>query len=127
MKKLTDDMPWEEQYKTKNMDHLNDHAKMWNIQLYKKCKPGKSIRPDKIHNKMIITGAKPLINELVMLFNKRLNEGYYPKSWNYSNIHPIPKPKKLYSIPSNYRPIAVSSCLGKVFEKMLQDDFNNTV
>ena len=32
---------------------------------------------------------------------------------------PIPKPGKIHSNPKNFRPIAVSSCLGRVFEKIL--------
>ena len=81
--------------------------------------PDKAIGPDKIHNKMIAQAKDILIEELYILFNNCLKDGIYPQVWNYSNIHPIPKPNKLHSDPSNYRPIPVSSCLGKVFEKLL--------
>ena len=75
--------------------------------------------PDLIHNKMIIEGDQPSWDELIRLFNECLRKGQYPMGWNFANIHPIPKPNKLHSNPSNYRPIAVSSCLGRVFEKIL--------
>ena len=81
--------------------------------------PDKAIGPDKIHNKMIIQTKEILIDELQILFNNCMKDGIYPQVWNYSNIHPIPKPHKLHCNPSNYGPIAVSSCLGKVFEKLL--------
>ncbi len=36
-----------------------------------------------------------------------------------THIIPIPKPNKDHSNPTNYRPIALSSCLGKILEKIL--------
>ncbi|MCP4990178.1 MAG: reverse transcriptase family protein, partial [Colwellia sp.] len=45
--------------------------------------------------------------------------GTFPKFWNFANILPIPKPNKDHSNPSNYRPIAISSCLGRIFEKIM--------
>ena len=85
----------------------------------KELDPNKAYGPDKIHNQMLIKGAPLLLEELLILFNNCLDDGCYPQIWNYSNIHPIPKPNKLHSDPANYRPIAVSSCLGKIFEKLL--------
>ena len=75
--------------------------------------------PELIHNVMIIKGDKMLWHELTKLFNECLQQGSYPQHWNYANIHSIPKPKKIHSNPKIYRPIAVSSCLGRIFEKVL--------
>ena len=68
---------------------------------------------------MIIKGCHPLWNNLLSLFNKCLQNGHFPKIWNFANVCPIPKPDKIHSNPKNYRPIAVSSCLGRIFEKIL--------
>ena len=68
---------------------------------------------------MIKEGGIYLWNELLRFFNECLDRDEYPKCWNYANIHPIPKPNKIHSNPKNYRTIAVSSCLGRVFEKIL--------
>ena len=119
IKNITKEITGEKKVNNK-IDHLNNPIQSYEVyNCIKDLSQEKAIGPDKIHNKMIIQGGKPLIKELVILFNKCLKDGYYPQTWNYSNIHPIPKPKKVHSNPSNYRPIAVSSCLGKVFEKIL--------
>ena len=68
---------------------------------------------------MLINGGPDLWNNLLSLFNKCLQTGKFPKVWNFANICPIPKPNKIHSDPKNYRPIAISSCLGRLFEKVL--------
>eukprot|EP01083_Nonionella_stella_P037201 101419_1 len=76
----------------------------------------KAMGPDKIHNLMIIKGGIDLWRHLVILFNKCLVSGIFPKCWNFANILPIPKPNRDHSDPKNFRPIAISSTLGRVFE-----------
>ena len=68
---------------------------------------------------MIINGGIQFWKHLTVLFNNCLSKGIYPDSWNYANITAIPKPGKDHSNPANYRPIAVSSCLGRIYEKVL--------
>ena len=79
----------------------------------------KAYGPDLIHNQMIINGGPTLWSKLLVLFNKCLSDGTFPTIWNFANICPIPKPSKIHSDPKNYRPIAISSCLGRLFEKIL--------
>ena len=118
--KLTQDIPWSNTDRHNTIDILNNPIQHYEIiNCINDLNPDKAFGPDKIHNKMIIQGKDILIDELLILFNNCLKDGSYPQLWNYSNIHPIPKPNKIHSNPSNYRPIAVSSCLGKVFEKLL--------
>ena len=68
---------------------------------------------------MIINGGPPFWSKLLTIFNKCLITGTFPKIWNFANVCPVPKPNKIHSNPKNYRPIAISSCLGRVFEKIL--------
>ena len=44
--------------------------------------------------------------------------GNFPPSWRTYTVMPIPKPAKDASDPNNYRPIALTSCLCKVIERM---------
>ena len=53
---------------------------------------------------------------LLKLFNHCLTNGSYP--WNTSVITPIIKSGNVND-PDNYRPIAVGSCLGKLFSSIL--------
>ena len=43
----------------------------------------------------------------------------FPDEWRKAIIIPIPKPGKNHQDPSNYRPIALTSCLCKLIEKMV--------
>ncbi|KAL2092947.1 hypothetical protein ACEWY4_010259 [Coilia grayii] len=58
--------------------------------------------------------------EIVLkLFNKVWNEGTLPVAWKRSTILPFHKPGKDKTDPGNYRPIALTSHLGKLMEKMV--------
>ena len=43
----------------------------------------------------------------------------FPHSWRQATNVPIPKPGKDHTNPSNYRPIALTSCLCKLMEKLV--------
>ena len=45
--------------------------------------------------------------------------GKFPESWELATIIPIPKPGKDHTEPTNYRPIALTSCLCKTLERMI--------
>ena len=45
----------------------------------------------------------------------------FPPSWREATIVAIPKPGKDYSDPNNYRPIALTSCLCKTMERMVNN------
>ena len=58
---------------------------------------------------------------VLRLFNKVWLEGDIPAAWKQSVIIPIRKPGKDAKNPSNYRPIALTSQIGKVMERMVND------
>ena len=45
----------------------------------------------------------------------------FPKDWSKATIIPIPKPNKDHTEATNYRPIALTSCLCKTMERMIND------
>ena len=99
---------------------LNDPIKFYEIKMViNNLENYKAIGPDTVHNKMLKKAGIPLIKQLIILFNKILLNGNYPKYWGLTNLLPIPKPNKDHSNPANYRPIALSSCIGKIFEKVI--------
>ncbi|GFO40540.1 ribonuclease hi [Plakobranchus ocellatus] len=58
------------------------------------------------------------LHTLLKLFNNIWTTGDIPPSWREASVVPIPKPGKDPSDPSNYRPIALMSCLCKTLERM---------
>ncbi len=59
---------------------------------------------------------------LVKLFLLCLSTSTFPSCWKYAYIQPVPK-KSDRSNPSNYRPIALLSCLSKAFETIFSKWF----
>ena len=69
--------------------------------------------------KLIKLTDTSLIRPLTMLFNKSLSLGQVPAQWKMANISAIFKGKGSEQDPTNYRPISITSCLGKVMEKII--------
>ena len=59
-----------------------------------------------------------IVKPLTMIFNKSLQEGIVPKDFRMANITPIFK-KGDRKRPNNYRPISLTSIVGKIFEAIL--------
>lgn len=72
---------------------------------------------------MIKYGSESLIRPLTQLFNLSLQTTVFPKKWSTGFVTPIFKSGDK-SDPANYRGITLSSCLGKVFTKILNNRLN---
>lgn len=59
--------------------------------------------------------------KLLGLYNKVWDMGKLPNAWKEAVIIPIWKPGKDPSKPVNYRPIALTSHLGKIMERMITE------
>jgi len=53
------------------------------------------------------------------VFNDLWVTDNFPSSWSEATVIPIPKPGKDLTDPVNYRPIALTSCLWKTFERLV--------
>ena len=58
---------------------------------------------------------------LLALFNKTWTAGHIPKTWKLATINPILKKGKKADKPQNYRPISLTSCVGKLGEKIVNN------
>ena len=56
---------------------------------------------------------------LLDILNSFWSSGTSPESWKISIIIPILKPFKDSSLPQNFRPIALTSCVSKIYERMI--------
>ena len=73
---------------------------------------------------MLKAGQNYLLPVLVKLFNAVLTSGKYPQSWARGRIIPLHK-KGDKTDPSNYRGLTLSSCLGKLFNSVLNCRLTN--
>lgn len=85
----------------------------------------KSPGPDQIHNVALKNAPHKLNTYLSIIFNACIQIGYYPDVWKTSIIRPIPKPHKDPTLVKSYRPIALTSTIGKTFEKILNNRLRN--
>ena len=58
---------------------------------------------------------------LLKMFNKFFQESYFPPAWCTSVIIPVPKPGKNQNLATSYRPIALTSCLCKLMERLINE------
>lgn len=75
--------------------------------------------PDNISYLMLQHLSRNSLLNLLKLYNRIWQERAFPNSWRQATIIPFPKPGKDGSQPGNYRPIALTSCMCKLFERMI--------
>ena len=75
--------------------------------------------PDEVHYQMLKHLPPSSLRSLLDIFNDMWETGKFPESWELATVIPIPKPGKDHTEPNNYRPIALTSCLCKALEKMI--------
>ena len=73
-----------------------------------------AVGPDDIHYQMLKHLPSNTLRSLLDTLNNIWLTGNFPPSWRQSHTVPIPKAAKDSSNLSNYRPIALTSCVCKV-------------
>ena len=58
---------------------------------------------------------------LLQLLNSIWTSGDFPVQWQQGIVIPVPKPNKEYTDPNSYRPIALTSCLCKTMERIVNN------
>ena len=79
---------------------------------------GKAPGPDGLTTYIFKYCASEIAPILQMLFTQSLNTGKLPEDWLTANITPVYK-KDSRSIPSNYRPISLTSVCSRVMEHIV--------
>lgn len=75
---------------------------------------------DNIPNEALKHGGEPLKSAMTILFNTILNSGLGPSIWKQAMVLPIFKEGGLDPLEaSSYRPISLTSCISKVYERVL--------
>ena len=79
-----------------------------------------AVGPDDVHYQMLKHLPNDALLTLLNILNNIWASGKFPTSWCTSTVIPVPKPGKDTSDPSNYRPIALTSCcICKIMERMI--------
>ena len=79
--------------------------------------------PDGIHNQMLRHLLPASLTFLLALFNRIWKTGDFPPQWREALVLPFLKPNKSGTHPQDYRPIALTSCLCKLLERMINFRF----
>ena len=77
--------------------------------------------PDGIHYRLLKNLPDSSLKVLLDIINKHWNSQTFPESWREAILIPIPKPGKDHSDPGNFRPIALTSCVCKTVERMVNE------
>lgn len=113
-------VPFEET--TQEQDHfLNKKFSMEELSLALKSKSDSSPGYDGIYYSMIKQLPQCAKVFLLKLYNDIFLSGIVPKPWSTQIVVPILKPKKDAESPKSYRPIALSSCIEKIFELLIKN------
>ena len=88
------------------------------VDIIKILNPNKASGPDIISHKMLKLCPEKIAVPLQIIFNKSLLQCKYPTSWKIAHVIAIFK-KGDKSLPSNYRPISLISCVGKLMERVI--------
>ena len=90
--------------------------------MLRSLKTNKASGPDGIPPRFLKEFADELAPVLCRLFRLIPISCTYPSSWKHALVQPVPR-KGDRSNPSNYRPIALTSTVAKVFETLLNSHF----
>ena len=74
---------------------------------------------DQVHYQLLTHLPNSALSVLLKVYNHVWESGCFLPSWREAVVIPIPKPGKDHSDPGNFRPIALTSCLCKTMERMI--------
>ena len=86
-----------------------------------KLNVNKSGGPDNITPRLLRKCSQSLAKPLSIIFNKSLQTGDVPAAWREANVSPLYK-KGDKTNPLNYRPVSLTSTVGKVLETIIRDE-----
>ena len=84
-----------------------------------KIKNRKAAGPDDIKSDMLKRLPECAMRELLLIYNYSWREKWVPQEWRQATVTPIPKPGKNPEDIGSFRPIALTSHLGKLMERLV--------
>ena len=74
---------------------------------------------DQVHYQLLTHLPNSALSILLKVYKHVWESGCFPLSWREAVVIPIPKPSTDHSDPGNFIPIALTSCLCKTMERMI--------
>ena len=105
-------------FQSDNTENFNKSFTLSELQEVIQKSHNTTVGPDDVHYKFLKHLPPKSLNYLLSAFNEIWRNGTFSESWKMTII-PIPKPGKKNLYASNYRPIALTSCLCKTMECMV--------
>ena len=115
-------LQWESKvlnFSSDNNEQYNNIFSLHELKAVLATCPNTSPGPDQITYKMIKELPDSMLTYIVHMFNIFWKLGFFPEEWRKATVYGILKPDKPRSDPLSYRPIALTSCLCKTFEKLI--------
>ena len=105
----------------KREDHCSPFSMGELQQSINELNPDSAPGDDQITNSIIQHLPENAKEILLNLFNESIDKDYFPSTWKKATITPILKPGRDAKHFDSYRPICLTSCLGKVLERMVKN------
>ena len=83
-------------------------------------KLNKAAGMDGIHTNILKALSEEMSLPLCMIFKKSLDQGVVPFDWRAANVVPLYN-KGSKNLPSNYRPVSLTSVVCKILESVIKD------
>ena len=90
------------------------------MKILSKLDVNKSAGPDGVTNRLLNNCREELVGPLTKIFRRSIDTGEVPIAWKEANVSPLFK-KGVKTNPLNYRPVSLTSVVGKVFETLIRD------
>ena len=94
------------------------------LAILERVKIDKSPGPDGIYPRILWEAREEIAQPLALIFVSSLSTGTVPEDWRIANVVPLFK-KGSRDNPGNYRPVSLTSVVGKVLERIIRDRIYN--
>ena len=90
------------------------------LEVLKRIKVDKSAGPDEVYPRTMWDAREVIAGSLAEIFESSVVMGEVPEDWRVANVVPFFK-KGCREKPGNYRPVSLTSVVGKLLEGILRD------